>query len=111
VVLDGDPSTIWQTDGTSVPRSASLVLDLGADVSIGTVRWLVPEAGFAGVVQIDVSSDRTNWTTVATPDAIVPGAWNESSVGVVAARYVRFSTTNPEALGVIGGIVEVEILP
>jgi hypothetical protein len=109
--IDGDPATSWGTTAGAPPRSASLVIDLGQELPVGFIRWLVAADGFTGALRIDVSADRREWSTVATVEPGDPATWSEFSTPGVTARYVRFFVTNPEQLPAVGGLAEVEVLP
>jgi hypothetical protein len=110
VLYDGDPETYWATNTEAPVDEAYAVLDLGGIVWIGSVRWIVAVEGLAAGMEVQVSSDRESWTTVAAPGNAPPGEWQEAGVGA-GARYVRFHFTNPDGRAQVGGLGEVEVWP
>ncbi len=121
-VTDDDLSTAWYAD-TSTPTPAvtpestsespdegpSLLLDFGAEVPVGQVRWVFGETGYADQYDIQISSDGISWQTVATRENAPAGEWQSLDVGL-SARYVRFLFANPFGDPVVGGLVEIEVV-
>ncbi|MDQ3512338.1 MAG: S8 family serine peptidase [Chloroflexota bacterium] len=120
--VDGDPTTGWFADSISSEASgvpdpsgatddrSNLILDLGAGVPVGQVRWVFSETGFADQFEVQVSADGLNWQTVATRENAPAGEWQETFAGL-SARYVKFSFANPNGDAVVGGIGDVQVLP
>ena len=108
VVYDGDPTTVWTTDGSIVMEQAFVWVDLGSDQSIGEIRWLVSDAVVGVTMTIEVSSDRQTWQPVTSISELTPGEW-QSHQANVSARYVRFTFANPVGAPVIGYLAEVQL--
>lgn len=128
-VADDDETTSWYMDVPSIGASPaspevadvgdpavddgpSLVIDLGESQQVDAVRYQWAETTYAHGVEIQVSDDGVNWTTVAWPDTFneVPGEWQSAPVGT-SARYVRFLFPDPDQIGTVGGLTEVEVMP
>lgn len=129
-IIDDDTTTAWYMDvvsdagtentsatpgvdnGGQVPADQDIVLDLGVSQPIDRVRYQWAETTYASGVEIQVSDDGENWTTIAYPDTVnqVPGEWQTAPAGVTA-RFVRFLFPDPDGLGAVGGLSEVEIVP
>lgn len=99
---DGDPGTFWHTNwggaggsGTANPtdvnkRYIELVLD--ETTSIVALRYLPRSNVHNGTVtsyRVDVSTDGTNFTTVATGDWARVAGWKMAKFDAVSAKYVR----------------------
>lgn len=108
--FDGDPATVWITDSAEAPARAFVWFDLGQSRPIGQIRWLLSRAVPGVEMTIEVSSDRRNWTKVATVTEFSPGNWQAVETAV-EGRYVRFSFANPGGAAVIGYLAEVQIAP
>lgn len=107
---DGNMATSWTT-ASNTPASGWFYVDLGAVKPIGTVRYVVG-SGLGSLMdswQLQVSNDKTNWTTVASRGNASPKSWKEQAVNR-NARYVRFLFGNPNAEPRLGGIAEIEVL-
>jgi hypothetical protein len=97
---DGDPETIWKPDADS---AASWVwLDLGEEKRIRLVRVLTRGAG---VVEVEVSSDRRRWQQVGQVAA--GGSWQEVALRD-DAQYVRL-TLVPDDDDAIPAVAEVAV--
>jgi F5/8 type C domain len=107
---DGDPSTVWATDGQAAPRRADVWFDLGEERAIGSVRWLPSDWAEGSTLSIEVSNDRRSWDEVAKVEPGTPGEWQSIPIGLTA-RYVRLRFDNPDHAAVIGFVAEVEFLP
>nr|WP_259465200.1 discoidin domain-containing protein [Streptomyces sp. TLI_171] len=103
---DGNPAydAFYATDGSTLTRWSSAVgdpqwvdVDLGGSLPVCQVvlRW---ENAYASAFQIQVSADRTNWSTLAT----VAGTGGTQTVNVSGTgRYVRmYATARATAYGV-----------
>jgi hypothetical protein len=126
--IDGDPITAWQTaDGEDPGQVAVLTLDLGQPAPIGMVRLLPGQSGLMGSATIETSSDGTNWSYFAEPDAnsVKDDGWIvvEASSGateatpipisnaLITAQYVRIVFVNDGDDAVLGGLAEIEVMP
>lgn len=141
IAYDDDPATYWEVlapvalaaepagdgtaetvvepavgpDGLPLP-AASLVLDLGTWLPIGTIRWVYAFEGGADDLRIEVSEDGVYWTPVTYPGQVgnaLPGEWQELPLapGTVGGRYVRFAFENPNGDLTLGGMAEIEVWP
>jgi hypothetical protein len=110
VVADGDPATIWYATGGDADV-AFVQLDLRAVKPIGEIRWLVGDAAAIAGLEIQVSTNRRTWTTLAKPDAGEAGAWQSLDAAGIDAHYVRFAFPDAVAGAPVGGLAEVEIRP
>jgi hypothetical protein len=66
--------------------------------------------GAADRWQLQISTDRRTWKTVAELGNAPAGTWQSRSVGA-KARYVRYFFLNPNGDAQIGGLAEIEIRP
>jgi hypothetical protein len=111
LTFDGDPSTARITSAAGEPpEDGYFSVDLGSTKAIGTVRWLFGVEGAADQWQLQVSTDRRNWSTVADLGNAAAGDWQSIEVSA-KARYVRFFFLNPNGDAQIGGVAEIEVLP
>jgi subtilisin family serine protease len=108
-VADGDPTTVWYATGGEAPL-AFVQIDLGRTRPIGDIRWLVADSAAIAGLEIQVSTDRRTWTTLATPDAGPAGEWQSASAAT-EARYIRFAFPSAADGATVGGIAEIEIRP
>ncbi len=111
LVWDKDPNTVWTTTTGQVENSAWVSVDIGAIQPVGAIRWLFGQAGLADAMRIQVSSDRSTWTTVAQPNNAPAGVWQALTLNGINARYVRWFFNNPLGKTTIGGLAEVEVWP
>jgi len=118
-VAEGTPEVVLEPalgpDGLPLP-AASLVLDLGTWMPVGTVRWVYAVENIADDLRIEVSDDGINWITVTYPGQVgnaLPGEWQELVLppATFGGRYVRFAFENPNGDLTLGGIAELEIWP
>jgi hypothetical protein len=110
-VWDGDPATIWQTDGQSVPSSGFVYVTLGEAKPIGAIRWLYGIGEIGDELTIQVSNDRLSWTDVHAAGNAPVGEWQTATFTGLDAKYVRWYFANPNGDPVIGGLAEIEIYP
>jgi uncharacterized protein YkwD len=104
---DNDLDTSWQSTNDS-PPVAYVYFDLGSSTKISKVNWYFSRNGSADSYQIQISSDKSTWTTVATRRSSSAGAWQSVSIGR-NARYVRFYFKNPNRDATLGYLAEVKI--
>ena len=107
---DANATTAWATTLATPPVSASLWFDLGAAKPLGTIRWLFAEMRYADRFQVQVSNDRTSWTTLGTFGNAGDPSW-QALATTVSARYVRFDFANPSADPKLGSLAEVQLWP
>lgn len=110
VVFDGNVETVWSTSGNVVSESAFVWVDLGRELPIGAIRWIVSNATEGVTLTIEVSDDRRDWTPAANDLPLTAGEWQTFESDVVG-RYVRFIFANPNGAAVFGYLAEVEIAP
>jgi hypothetical protein len=111
LAFDGDPSTVWITsEGSRPPEDGFFYVDLGGSKEIGRIRWRFGVEGAADEWQLQISTDRRSWTTVADLGNADAGDWQSVDIGA-KARYVRFFFLNPNGDAQIGGVAEIEVLP
>lgn len=106
LVVDGDLTTGWSSPIRS-GRSPYVQLDLGDVKPIGEIRVFALDG--LPVVEVQVSSDRRTWTSVAMVE-MPAGEWTVITA-VVDARYIRVVVPDGEAGGVTGRIGEIEAWP
>jgi subtilisin family serine protease len=104
---DGRTATSWYVSGASL-SSAWIRFDLGATRSLTGVRWLFYRTGYADAFEIQVSTDGTAWTTVASLGNSAANVW-QTLATTASARYVRFFVRNPNGDTRLGYLAEVEI--
>jgi hypothetical protein len=109
VVFDGKTSTSWYTTTSSAPKYGYVYVDLGAAKTIGKIQWYFAKSGAADSYKIQVSSDKTTWTTVSNQTSGKSGTWYSKTVSR-KARYVRFYFNNPNGDTVLGYLGEVKII-
>lgn len=107
---DGDRRTAWRTIGTQTPRSAWVLFDLGQVQSIGSVRWMFAQRGFADSFIIQASRDRITWRLLGRASNAPELTWRQIAT-TGSARYVRFTFKNPNDDETLGYLAEVEIWP
>ena len=95
VVYDGDTATAWHTTKARTPTSGYVWVDLGDVRTISRIDCLFSKTRGSDFVQVQVSTDREEWTTVAELEDPSPREWL-SIEWSGETRYVRFYFTNPE---------------
>lgn len=109
--FDGDPSTVWVTlPDDELPTEAYLFLDLGKSTTIGQIRWQFGIEGAADDWQLQISTNRRSWTTIAAFGNAPVGEWQSIDLDE-RVRYIRFLFDNPHGDAQIGGIAEIEVVP
>ena len=101
-------STSWYTTSSAIPKSAFVWFDLGSRQPIGAIKWLFSTSGSADSWQLQVSNDRSTWTTLATRGNATANTWQTFTTST-SARYVRFNFANPNKDPRLGYLGEVEI--
>jgi hypothetical protein len=96
--VDGSPTTYWSSIGRAAQQPESITLDLGGFQSIGRVDLLSRSntgALFPEDLEVQVSSDNSNFTTVATGVDLpaTPGTLHTIDFPPVTGRYVRIYVT------------------
>jgi len=85
-----------------------VLFDLGQEAALDSIRWSFKRTGFADRFTIDVSRDRTTWTTLATRRNSAAGVTKTLTTNAVG-RYVRFRFTNPNRDAQVGFLAEVAL--
>jgi len=106
---DANAVTAWRTTALN-PPSAELWVDLGSPRSIGTIRWLFKQTGYADRMVIQVSDDRTSWRRIATVTNGPTLAWQGLATNATG-RYVRFRLVNQNGDAKLGMLAEVQVWP
>ena len=93
-ILDGDPATMWQQEGTRMPTD--LVIDLASEQSLKGFRYLPDQSRYAkGIIfnyEFAVSTDGKNWQKVSEGEfSNIKNnpLWQTRSFDPVSARFVR----------------------
>jgi hypothetical protein len=107
-IRDGKLDTDWRTTGAANPASGFVYIDLGSDQAIGTIAWVFSQSGGAPHLQIQVSNDKSTWTSVGSASDAPAGQWQSLSTAVTA-RYVRWLVINTSGAEQIGFIGEVRV--
>lgn len=98
--IDENAETIWSTaDNTSLmPLPQFIVIDMGQELEIKSLSYLPRQNGTGGIVkdyQWQVSTDNTNWTTIAEGEfANIKSNLVEQNIALktsAKARYIRFT--------------------
>ncbi|RXM49084.1 alpha-L-fucosidase [Flavobacterium sp. YO12] len=98
--IDENAETIWSTaDNTSLmPLPQFIVIDMGQELEIKSLSYLPRQNGTGGIVkdyQWQVSTDNTNWTTIAEGEfANIKSNLVEQNITLkasVKARYIKFT--------------------
>jgi hypothetical protein len=105
---DGKTSTAWYTTSTSAPRAAYVFFDLGSTKQISKISWYFSKNGSADSFEVQVSTDKKNWTTITKRTTAKAGNW-VSAKKSTEARYVRFYFKNPNKDKVLGYLAEVKV--
>lgn len=106
---DGDPGTSWSVAGLdSPPPSARLTVDLGRSHRLSSIRWVFGVTGRADTWRLQISSNGTTWTDLATYSNATSRIWQIHTASGTA-RYVRFAFANPNGDMKLGGFAEVEV--
>ena len=106
---DASAATGWRTTG-GTPATASLTVDLGQEVAIGRLRWLLGAPGVTDRLTIARSVDGVAWTLVGSYGSGPTGIWQGISPGA-SARFIRFTAENPGQRPVLGTISEIQFWP
>jgi hypothetical protein len=106
---DANPYTSWQS-ATTYPSLAIAMYDLGAVRSLGLVRWLLHESGYADLMRVQFSNDGVSWWTAVSAGNGPALQWQGLMVNT-SARYVRFVFSNPNRDPKLGSLAEVQFWP
>jgi hypothetical protein len=74
------------------------------------VSWIFSQTGGAPKLDVQISLDKRNWTTVATVGDAPANQWQSTPVHA-EARYVRWFFTNTTNVPVLGYLAEVTVRP
>lgn len=103
---DGDLATTWHTTKARTPASGYVWFDLGDIQTLSSIDYYFAIDGSADAFEIQVSSDREEWITVAELGNPPAGEWLTLTWSG-QARYVRFLFDNPNGDDVLGYLAEV----
>lgn len=116
LALDNDMSTMWHTnwDGCSQDQ-VWIQLDLGANKKVGMVKYVPRTSGDNGIFtkyKVEISTDGTTWTQVASGDWERSTAVKYATFAEQNARYVKLSgleTVSLESGKIFGSAAEVRV--
>lgn len=108
LAYDGKTSSSWYTTKSTPPSNSYVYFDLGSAKSISLIKWYFSKSGSADSYKIQVSDDKSTWTTVTTKSGPKSGVWQSLKLAKTA-RYVRFYFANPNRDRVLGYLAEVKI--
>lgn len=106
---DANAGTAWQSTAT-YPSLAVATYDLGTVRSLGLVRWMFQESGYADAMRVELSSDGVSWRTLVSAGNGPRLQWQGLMLNS-SARYVRFVVTNPYRDLKLGSLAEVQFWP
>jgi len=109
-IRDGRLDTDWRTTSTPAPSSANVYVDLGSAIYLDSVSWVFSQTGGAPKLDIQISTDKKSWATIATVGDAPANQWQSVKVGA-QARYVRWLFTNTTNVPVLGYLAEVTVRP
>lgn len=94
MAVDGNQTTQWQTvrvKGKNPVKTESIEVDLGSiqNVSRVVLKW---DAYYATTYNVQVSTNRTTWSTVFNT-SVGSGGDNTATFNTTQARYVRMNST------------------
>jgi uncharacterized protein YkwD len=107
LAYDGDTTTSWYTTKGGL-KAGYVYFDLGVTKSVRKIDWIFARAGAADSYEIQVSTDKQNWTKVSSKANTKAGVWQTLKLSK-QARYVRFYFKNPNGDAVLGYLAEVKI--
>lgn len=107
-VYDGDEATTWYTTKARTPVDGYVWIDFGGVRTISKVEYLFSSSGAADAFQIQVSTEKKEWITIASLGEPPAGKW-QTLEWTGDARYVRFYFTNPNGDAVLGNLAEVRV--
>jgi len=110
LAFDGDLGTAWYTTKSTPPRTAYIFFDLGSSKNISKISWYFSQNGSADSFKVEISTDKSTWTTVTNRSSANAGTWQTSAVNQ-SAQYVRFYFNNPNQDAVLGYLAEVKMYP
>lgn len=97
--IDGNPSTMWHSEYASGNNREDLwiTLDLGGIKEVSGLRYLPRQSQTNGIIteyDILVSTDGTEFTSVATGTWAVDNKWKKAEFENVQARYVKLAAVD-----------------
>jgi uncharacterized protein YkwD len=107
-VYDGDEATTWYTTKARTPSNGYVWIDFGGLRTVSRIEYLFSSGGSADAFEIQVSTDKMEWTTIASLGEPEAGDWTTLEWSG-QARYVRFYFTNPNGDPVLGNLAEVRV--
>jgi hypothetical protein len=101
--IDGVSTTRWSSNKAV---EQALVLDMGKVVTVASlnINW---QTAYSKAYRIDVSSDATNWRTIAVSGATKAGV--QSVTALALTRWVRIYSTQPTSWGNVS-IIDVQVM-
>jgi subtilisin family serine protease len=108
-VKDGTAYTNWAVQGR--PTTASITLDMGSTRAVNTIRWMMPNLGYADQFQVRVATEYGSWTSLGTfGNPTSSYTWFGIELPFTQnARFVQFVFANPNGDVALGAIGEIEI--
>lgn len=106
VAYDGDPLTAWYTTKARTPVNGYVWFDLGEVQALTTIQYLFSDPDGASAFEIQVSTDKDEWTSIASLSNPPVGVWQTLEWNG-KTRYVRFFFTNPDKVKTLGYLAEV----
>ena len=110
VIWDGKTSTYWKTNTSTPPTQARIYVEIDANRTVGSVKWIFAREGMADWVTIEASTDNLKYYFVGDASVPTAGRWEERLVNR-RAKFIRFVFNNPDDLDVLGGLAEVQVWP
>ncbi|HWV36458.1 MAG TPA: discoidin domain-containing protein, partial [Thermomicrobiales bacterium] len=114
LVIDGDPSTVWQVHPDQSPDQVRLRLDLGDVVAIDRITWDVSDPTVLPPFEVWLSTDDVTWWNAAQVDTstVQAGQTYATPLGYWA-RYVKLVIPDVEQTGLseVGGLGELAVWP
>lgn len=110
VVWDNRTSTYWKTTSSTPPSSARIYVEIDANRTVGSVKWIFAREGWADWCTIEGSTDKVKWYFIGDASVPTAGLWEERLVNR-RAKYIRFVFNNPDDLDILGGLAEIQVWP
>lgn len=98
LAIDQNEATAWASQGSQTGVIETLTIDLGGNSTIDRIKLLpdgVHPQQFPRAFSLDVSPDKTNWTTVAVEEEFTTSAaaWMTWGFPAIAGRWVRLTAS------------------
>jgi NADH:ubiquinone oxidoreductase subunit E len=106
-LLDGDPATVWRSEGTD---EAWVALYLGKLRPVRAISWQVGPEGLRGALLVEATKDGKRWRVLGEVTSAEPGAWQTLRLReTIDARQLRLRFVGHDGATVLGGLAEVEV--